>query len=209
MEYNHTRHAKKTWLNTEPFIDLVGFFLSSYPSIFFYRSLCFADRELHQGEHEGRDGSAAAERRAQPHGSHVGNGHEPSLPDGWADAQTYRRWNTGKDSEMRGIQPVVTMGCVFGLLWLLVLRNLHCNYSHRFQCRLFSRCPFCSFQPFLKRCRWLKHMLGKRIRSTGVKTWLRHWPVWATWVGRKSMTASKINVHPVPWHIHMKPGFWE
>lgn len=33
------------------------------------------DRELHQREYEDRDGSAAAERRPQPHGGHVGNGH--------------------------------------------------------------------------------------------------------------------------------------
>lgn len=138
MEYNHTRHAKKTWLDTEPCIDVVIFFFccvfSSFPSILLYLSLCFSDRELHQGEHEGRDGSTAAERCAQPHGGHVGNGHEPSLPDGRADTQTYWRWNAGKDSENTAVATEVCLWplAVSGMFFCcccLTFFNLKCCCS--------------------------------------------------------------------------------
>lgn len=58
-----------------------------------------ADWELHQREHEGGDGPAAAERRPQPHGSHVGNGHQPSVSDGRTDTQANWRWDAGNASK--------------------------------------------------------------------------------------------------------------
>lgn len=54
-----------------------------------------ADWKLHQREHEDRNGSTAAERRPQPHSSHVGNGHQPSFSDGWTDTQAYWCWDAG------------------------------------------------------------------------------------------------------------------
>lgn len=107
--FSHGR-VKPLWINQNMTVNMqnaswgvVTWWQPHYLTIsmsdqFFCDGFLGADRELHQREHEDRDGPAAAERRPQPHGSHVGNGHQPSFSDGRTDTQANWRWDAGNGS---------------------------------------------------------------------------------------------------------------